>query len=203
MGLEIPNQESFGSTWSANYLLFNTEFINDTWIYGFEYFASVGGTVKFSIYASNVCETNSRCGEQLLANPISAISFQANFWVTTVIKGRNRFYLTRPYLAKKGNMVLLESNGYTARFFYDASQNKFYDDYVLNGTSNYLHKIEIGKKSSIFINVLIEPKLYSDVIYLTVNYSFIGNFNISVQKQNSFDTRIIIKKITITNSKNF
>lgn len=199
MGLEIQDKEYYGSTWNANYLLLNTEFVNDTWIYGFEYFASVGGTVKFSIYSSNTCATTSRCGDQLLANPISSQSFsRAFFWSPTVTKGRNRYYLNKPVLAKKGNMVLLESAGFTARFFYDTTENKIYDDFVLNGTLSYLHKIEIGKKSSILINVLIEPKLYSNFIFSTVNYSFVGNYNISARKKNSF---IITKKMTITNSK--
>ncbi|RNA44726.1 hypothetical protein BpHYR1_028679 [Brachionus plicatilis] len=198
VGMTLPDEAPTKSTWNANYLMLNTEFVNDTWIYGFEYFASLGGTVKFVLYSPTFCVRTSRCADQLMKDPIKALTFTYTIWVTTVFEGKNRFYLTQPVMAKKGDMLYLESIGFTARFFYDTNRYELYEDMVINGTANYLHKIELWKKSNILINVLTEPKLYSDTVPISVNYSSIGNYNITVKNKNSLAENLITKELTIS-----
>lgn len=122
-------------------------------------------------------------------------------WLATVTEGKNRFYLSQPFQAKKGNMIYLESLGYTAKFYYVTDKDELYEDFVLNGTINYLHKIELWKRSNILISVLTEPKLYSRVVSLTGNYSAIGDYNVTVKNKNSLEVNMVTKEIKITNSK--
>lgn len=98
-------------------------------------------------------------------------------------------------------MIYLESLGYTAKFYYVTDKDELYEDFVLNGTINYLHKIELWKRSNILISVLTEPKLYSRVVSLTGNYSAIGDYNVTVKNKNSLEVNMVTKEIKITNSK--
>ncbi|CAF0899284.1 unnamed protein product, partial [Brachionus calyciflorus] len=136
------------------FLLTNTEFLFDSKLIGFEFYASAIGSFTLILNKMSNCGTGTligRCGKYL-ENARSISSTPIAYWyLDSTTLGRNIVWLNMPYDVIKGSLFHIHFSG-LGRISLDNSTDKYFQDYNINGT--IITKIEEDKKFKFLFKAL-------------------------------------------------